>query len=304
MLPPPFDNVLILSGPTASGKTQLGLELAEHLGGEIVSVDSMALYRRMDIGTAKPTAAERERVRHHLVDVLEPWESASVAWWLAQAAAACQEIAQRGKRALLVGGTPLYLKAVVSGLFEGPPADDAIRQQLADELAALGPDGLHRKLVKVDPASAQRLHPNDTRRVIRALEVWQLTGKPLSAWQTQWPQAPLPRPHQALWLDPPRAELYAAIDKRVDAMFAAGLVEETRILLGLPNALGKEARQALGYKEVIDHLEGKLSEDEARIRVATRTRNFAKRQITWFRHLPGFEPATRQLTRELWASTI
>src|SRR4051812_29034123 len=179
---------LILTGPTGSGKSALGVALAERLGAEIVSMDSMALYRGMDIGTAKPTAAERRRVPHHLIDVLDPWESASVAWWLERAAACCRAIEERGKRVLLVGGTPLYLKALLHGLFDGPGRDPAIRERLTREAETTGLQALHARLARVDPAAAARLHPNDLRRVIRALEVWEITGQPISARQRQWPQ--------------------------------------------------------------------------------------------------------------------
>src|SRR5260370_2680904 len=189
MLPPPFANARVLTGPTGSGKTQLGIELALRLNAEIVSMDSMALYRGMDIGTAKPTLEERQQVRHHLIDVFEPWESASVAWWLKEAATCCQEIEARGKRVLFVGGTPLYLKALLCGLFEGPPADAGLRQRLSDEAASLGSAALHDRLARLDPASADRIHANELRRIVRALEVCELTCRPLSVWQTQWPAA-------------------------------------------------------------------------------------------------------------------
>ena len=182
----PFQNAFILTGPTGAGKSRLALALAERLGAEIVSMDSMALYRGMDVGTAKPGPDERRRVPHHLIDVLDPWESASVAWWLRRAAECCTEIENRGRRVLFVGGTPLYLKAVLHGLFDGPPADEQLRRRLADEAETLGPAALHARLADVDPVGAARLHPNDVRRVVRALEVWQLTGRPISAWQTQW----------------------------------------------------------------------------------------------------------------------
>jgi tRNA dimethylallyltransferase len=307
MLPEPFARTFVLTGPTASGKTQLAVELAERLGAEIVSMDSMALYRGLELGTAKPSAEDRQRVRHHLVDVLEPWESASVAWWREQAATCCREIEGRGRRVLLVGGTPFYLKVLLHGLFDGPPADAAVRARLHQEAEANGPLVLHSRLVAADPAAASRLHPNDVRRVVRALEVLELTGRPLSAWQTQWAAAgaaPAADPCQILWLDLPREELYARIDARVDAMFAAGLVDEVRGLLALLRPLSREASQALGYKEVLAHLAGGPDLATTVAAVKTRTRNFAKRQITWFRHLSGCRPASSQLTRTLWDPTI
>ena len=182
----PFENALILTGPTASGKTALALDLAERLDAEIVALDSMTVYRGMDIGTAKPTAAERARVPHHLIDVLDPWESLTVAWWLEHATAACRDITSRGKRPLFVGGTPFYLKALLHGLFPGPPADEELRRALESEAASTGVAALHARLAAIDPKTAARLHPNDVRRVVRAIEVHTLTGKPISAWQQSW----------------------------------------------------------------------------------------------------------------------
>jgi tRNA dimethylallyltransferase len=321
---PPFQNAYVLSGPTGSGKTALGLELAERLGAEIISMDSMALYRGMDIGTAKPSPTERQRVPHHLIDVLEPWESASVAWWLDRASAAVRAIEARGRKVLLVGGTPLYLKAVLLGLFAGPPADAELRARLEGQAEADGAPALHARLAEVDPATASRLHPNDRRRIIRALEVWERTGQPISALQTQWQtgqrggdvsppvelepgdlRPPLAgSPARVLWLDLPRPELYARIDARVRTMFEQGLVEEVRALRQLPQPLSREASQALGYQEVADLLDGKAGLDDTIARVQTGSRNFAKRQLTWFRRLPGCFPTNRQLTFAAWGLTM
>ena len=327
MLPPPFANALILTGPTGSGKTRLGLDLAQRLDAEIISMDSMALYRGLDIATAKPTPAERALVRHHLIDALDPWESASVAWWLEQARACCLDIERRGKQTLFVGGTPLYLKALLCGLFDGPPADAALRQRLEDEAETYGCAALHQRLAQCDPVTAARLHGNDRRRIIRALEVHELTGKPISAWQTQWRRSQQSGVRNlesesksqdesaaaddswgsqsdaapsVLWLNLPRAELYARINRRVEEMFAAGLVAEVERLRELDQPPSKESAQALGCKEVLAYLEGKQSLTETIVLVQTRTRNFAKRQITWFRRLPGCRPGTSQLTSSLW----
>jgi tRNA dimethylallyltransferase len=304
---PPFNNALVLTGPTAAGKSQLGIELAQALGAEIIAMDSMTLYRGMDVGTAKPTPGERTAVRHHLIDVLDPWESASVAWWLERAAECCRDIEGRGKRVLFVGGTPLYLKALLCGLFDGPPADQALRQQLEAEAMAKGSAALHTRLAAVDPVSAGRIHPNDVRRTVRALEVYTLTGKPLSALQTQWDRDEAEVTDGAdtvLWLDVPRAELHARIDRRVEAMFAAGLVEEVRRLRTLPQQWSREASRALGYREVCAHLDGRMDWAATIALVQTRSRQFAKRQLTWFRHLPGCRPATKELTWTRWCRTI
>jgi tRNA dimethylallyltransferase len=277
--------------------------MAPRLNAEIVSMDSMAIYRRMDIGTAKPTPEQRKVVPHHLIDLLEPWESGSVAWWLDEVKRCVQDIEARGKLALFVGGTPLYLKALISGLFEGPPADEAIRKRLADEASASGSAALHARLAAVDPVSASRLHPNDVRRMIRALEVYELTGKPISAWQTQWdsnrPPTHTDRP-AILCLELPREELYDRINRRVVEMFDAGLIDEVRALCNLDRDLSVEAAQAVGYKEILDLLDGSITREEAIVRVQTRSRNFAKRQIAWFRHLPECQPVTIELTRTLW----
>jgi tRNA dimethylallyltransferase len=317
MLPAPFQNALVLTGPTGSGKTQLGIELAGRLDAEIVSMDSMALYRGMDIGTAKPTAAQRRQVPHHLLDALDPWESASVAWWREQAAECCRDIERRGKRVLFVGGTPLYLKALLFGLFDGPGGDAALRERLTRQAEAAGAAVLHERLAAVDPVTAARLHPNDLRRIIRALEVWELTGRPISAWQQQWtcdPSPPGEKPQttdngqrttaQILWLDPPREELYARINVRVEQMFTAGLVDEVRALRALERPISRVPAQALGYKEVFAHLDGRATLEETVRRVQTRSRHFAKRQVSWFRHLPGCRPVTRELTWTLWQPTI
>ncbi|HEY7155608.1 MAG TPA: tRNA (adenosine(37)-N6)-dimethylallyltransferase MiaA, partial [Gemmataceae bacterium] len=265
---------------------------------------------------AKPTAEDRRRVPHHLLDVLDPWESASVAWWLERAAACCRDIVGRGKRPLVVGGTPLYLKALLCGLFDGPPADETIRRRLSAEPVA----ALHARLVAVDPASAARLHPNDVRRVIRALEVWELTGRPLSAWQTQWkkvdsgwwmvdrekghhPPSTIHYP-PCICLDLPRSELYARIDARVERMIAEGLVEEVRALRRLERPVSREAGQALGYKEMFDYLDGRADLGETVRRIQMRSRNFAKRQRTWFRSLPVRSLAGAELTFAAWGVTM
>jgi tRNA dimethylallyltransferase len=256
----------------------------------------MTVYRGMDIGTAKPTAAERERVPHHLIDVLDPWESLTVAWWLARAEATCAEVAARGKRPIFVGGTPFYLKALLHGLFDGPPADAELRTALEAEAVRDGNAALHARLAAVDPKTAARLHPNDVRRVTRALEVHLLTGKPISDWQQTWDTpgfadspaaAPPPACVPAAVLELPRAVLYGRINQRVDAMLAAGWLAEVERLRALPHALSRESRQALGYRELLEYREAGGDWSETVELIRTHTRQFAKRQLTWFRHLPA-----------------
>jgi tRNA dimethylallyltransferase len=285
----PFHRAVYLTGPTASGKSAVGVALARGLGAEVVALDSMTLYRGMDVGTAKPTPADRQGVPHHLIDVLDPWESASVAEYRGWAAAAVDEIEARGNRVLFVGGTALYLKALLRGLFEGPGADPALRRSLEAEADRLGAPALHARLAAVDPASADRLHPNDRRRVVRALEVAAATGRPLSTFQTEHDR-PAPAGVSVFALERPRDELRARIDRRVVGMFEEGLVAEVRALLSGPRPIGAVAAQGVGYREVIDLLSGRSTPDETVTRVQARTRQFAKRQATWFRGLREVRP--------------
>ncbi|MCU0705262.1 MAG: tRNA (adenosine(37)-N6)-dimethylallyltransferase MiaA [Fimbriiglobus sp.] len=305
MMPTPADfaDAAILTGPTGSGKSAVALELAERLNAEIVCMDSMTLYRGMDIGTAKPTAAEQARVPHHLLDVLDPWESGSVAWWLERAAEACRQIRGRGRRPLFVGGTPFYLKAVRCGLFDAVAVDPAIRPRLEAEAEQLGPEALHRRLAAVDPKAAARLHPNDVRRVVRALEVFEGTGRPISDHQQTWespPEVGLRIP--CAYLDWPRDELYRRIDARVGAMLDAGWAEEADRLRLLPRPLSKEASAALGYRELLSRPAGSAVSEAMADGIRLRTRQFAKRQLTWFRNLAqcsAIDPRQADLLLEL-----
>jgi len=286
----PFDRCIFLTGPTASGKTALGIEVARRIRGEILSMDSMAIYRGMDIGTAKPTAEERAAAPHHLLDFIEPTRDFSVAEYLAAAEAKAREIEARGRTPIFVGGTPLYLKALLRGLFDGPPKDEALRRRLLERAQEEGPEKLHERLAAVDPTTAERLHGNDVRRVVRALEVYETTGRPISEWQQQHDQ---PRGRESLcafallW---PREELHARIDRRVDAMFAAGLIDETRGLLARHGQLGPTASQAAGYRQVIAHVRGDLSLEEAIQQTKIHHRQLAKRQMTWMRGLEELRP--------------
>lgn len=278
----PFADALVLTGPTASGKSAVALQLAEALGCEIVSLDSMTVYRGMDIGTAKPTPSDQLRVPHHLLDELDPWESANVAWWLQRATAVCVDIRRRGKRPLFVGGTPFYLKTVLQGLPDAPPADATVRTRLEAEADAIGAIEFHRRLATEDPVSAARLHPNDLRRTVRAREVFAISGRPLSSFAP----TPVATPVSAVAIDWPRDELHRRIDKRVLDMLAAGWADEVRRLLALPRRPSKEAWQAIGYRELEAHLADDVGWTETVSRIQAATRQFAKRQLTWFRSLP------------------
>lgn len=273
-----------LTGPTAGGKTEIGIALARHIGAEIVSLDSMALYRGMNIGTAKPTSEQQAAVPHHLVDVVEPHEEFSLAQYVAAAEACVADIRNRGREVLFVGGTPLYLKALLRGIFKGPAADPDLRARLEAE-ERHQPGTLHRQLAEVDPQAAQRLHPNDTRRLVRALEVFEKTGTPISQWQQQFDRGLPADQCRVFLLDWPREELYQRVDRRVEVMFEEGLVEEVASLIRRERPLSKTAAQAVGYREVIEHLKGGPTLEKTIELVQVHTRQFAKRQGTWFRSL-------------------
>lgn len=278
-------NCWFLTGPTASGKTSVGLNLAELIGAEVISLDSMAIYRGMDIGTAKPTRAERERVPHHMIDIADVNEPYSLDQYCDAARVAVEEIRSRGNEVLFVGGTPLYLKSLLRGIFKGPQADWEFREQVEAELETAGVEALHARLAQVDPLSAAKLDPHDVRRIIRALEVQKITGQPISHLQEQFEVAHSADRCRVFVLDWPRPDLRTRIDHRVDRMFAAGLESEVQALLTEFGELGRTASQAVGYREMIDLVEGRTTLDEATQKTKTRTRQFAKRQMTWFRSL-------------------
>ena len=274
-----------LAGATASGKTGVSLELAEAIDAEIISMDSMAIYRGMDVGTAKPSAEQRSRVAHHLIDVCDPNENFSTSQFYDAARTRVEEIWQRGKTVLFVGGTALYLKTLLRGLFEGPPADWDFRKEIENEIAQMGDEFLHQRLQMVDPVAAHQLHPNDHRRIIRALEVFKVTGKPLSHLQLEFDNKTDPQNCRVFALRHDRATLHQRIEQRVTTMFEKGLLEEVALILKKFDKLSRTAAQAVGYKEAIGHLDGDMSLDEAIERVRIRTRRFARHQETWFRGL-------------------
>ncbi len=253
------------------------------MGGEIVSLDSMKVYRRMDIGTAKPSAEVRREIPHHLIDVMEPSEDFSVAKYVELADRAITDIALRGNTVLVVGGTLLYLKALTEGLFEGPGADPTIRARLHEAAATHGDELLYEELKTVDPAAAGRIHPNDLRRIVRALEVFELTGRPISSLQQQWDRQRTKRDFVMIGLRRSREEQSHRTNARVHRMIETGLVDEVRSLLAEPRPLSLTARQAVGYAEIIDHLEGRVSLADAVEMIKINTRQFAKAQRTWFK---------------------
>jgi tRNA dimethylallyltransferase len=276
--------VLALVGPTAAGKTQLALDLAGPLGAEVVSADAMLVYRGMDIGTAKPTPQERAGVPHHLVDVVDPSEEFSVARFQPLARAAIAEVLARGRVPLLVGGSGLYFHAVVDD-FVFPPTDPAVRARLQAEAAERGLPALYRRLRARDPAAAERIQPANLRRVVRALEVVELTGASFSAWRGAMDRPVSRYRLTVLGLDPGPEALRARVAERVAAMAAAGLVEEVRALAAR-GPLSRTARQALGYKELLDAFERGTPVEDALAAVVKRTRAYARRQLAWFRRDP------------------
>jgi len=281
----PAADCLFLSGPTASGKTEIGLHLAERLGAEIVSLDSMAIYRGMDIGTAKPSYEQQRRGPHHLIDIVEPTDDFSLSAYVDLAEKTVVDIRRRGREVLFVGGTPLYLKSLLRGIFEGPPADWEFRRAVEEEVEQIGVEALHQRLQQADPLAADWLHPHDKRRIIRALEVLRATGQPLSHQQTQFEEGAPAEERRVFVLDWPRPVLHQRINARVDEMFVAGLVDEVRGLLERHGHFSRTAMQAVGYREVMEHLRGEIDLEETIRRTKVRTRRFAKRQMTWFRHL-------------------
>ena len=293
---------LALMGPTASGKTACALALAQRLGGEIVSVDSALVYRGLDIGAAKPTADEQAQVPHHLIDLREPWQPYSAAEFASDARIAINDIVARGKVPILAGGTGLYFRALLDGLSDMPEADDAVRAQISAEAQAQGWATLHAQLAEVDPVAAARIHATDAQRIQRALEVYRLSGRPISAWHREARGQRLPLKVLKLVLAPPeRAILHARIERRFDAMLEAGFLDEVRGLRSLPplqahpTPLDLPALRAVGYRQAWEHLEGLSSPAEFRERAIAATRQLAKRQFTWLRgELDGrwFDPLT------------
>lgn len=294
---------LVILGPTASGKSALAIPLAQSAGAEILSVDSMQVYRGMDIGTAKPTPQQRRRIGHHLIDVVNPDEAFTVARFVQAADEVMADAARREVPLILTGGTPLYYKALFEGLFEGPSADPVLRARLA----SLDNSQLAAQLKQIDPIAAGRIHVNDTKRLIRAIEVHELTGRPISSLQDEWGGM---HRHRALWigLQWDRDALNRSINLRVKQMLASGWVDETRQLLQSTGPISHTAAEATGYRELIQHVQGNMSLDDAAEQIKIATRQLARRQMKWFRRfenvtwINGQRPFDElmEISRMLW----
>ncbi len=289
--------ILVITGPTASGKTALAVELAKRHNGEVVSADSMQIYRRMDIGTAKPTEVEKQGVLHHMLDVAEPEEDFSVARYVEMAAACVEDVFSRGKLPILAGGTGLYIDSLLSGrTFAAFDGSSPLRGELEERYAREGGQALLNELAGIDPETAARLHPNDGKRIVRALEVWLTTGKTITRHNEETRALPPRYDALTLTLDFERREdMWDRIDRRVDRMMADGLEEEVRALLDSGVSRRCTAMQAIGYKELVPVISGELGAAEAAAQIKLRSRQYAKRQRTWFRRNP-------EAKRLLWSA--
>ncbi len=289
--------LVIISGPTASGKSSLAVELALTFGAEVISADSMQVYRLMDIGTAKPALSERRGIPHHLIDVVNPDEEYTAARFMLDASSKVKEIRGRGKLPIVAGGTGLYIKALTQGLFPGPEASPALRQELLEVASIEGRGALHGMLKKIDPEGAAAIHPNNLNRVIRAIEVYELSGRTISGLQREHAFADAPYECLKIGLDVERQSLYDAIGTRVDKMVGDGLLEETRSLLSSGYGYDLKPMRGLGYKEMCDFLAGSCQLEEAVELIKRNTRHYAKRQLTWFRKdtsIKWFNPSEKK----------
>jgi tRNA dimethylallyltransferase len=275
--------MILILGVTASGKGQLAFDLAESSGAEIISIDSMKVYRRMDIGTAKPPREAFERVKYHLINVVEPSDSFSVGAFMEAASDAIEQIKNRNRKIVAVGGTALYIKSLLYGLFDGAGTDEQIRAELKARAEAEGLIELHRELTKIDPAAAEHINPNDAKRIVRGLEVYQLTGKPISSFQKQWQQRQMKYDWTIIGLRREKADASSRINRRVKKMLGDGLVDEVKSLLDEERPLSKQARCAIGYAEIIEYLNGRTNLEDAGELIKKNTRRLAKSQRTWFK---------------------
>ncbi len=283
--------MIVLVGPTAAGKSSVALALAERVGGEIIAADSMQVYRGLDIGTAKPSIEQRHRVPHHLIDLVEPDQSFTAADYARLARAAIGDIRGRGHPPIIVGGTGLYIRASIRGLFDGPGEQTFLREGLRHEAARVGAPALHRRLQGLDPEGAAAIHPNDLFRIVRALEVWAIRGRSISLLRAEGRRNHQEIPGPLLWfgLTRHRQELNQRIAARLEKMMARGFLDEVRGLLDRGCSPALKPLRAIGYRHLIGHLTGRTSLDDAVGRLARDTRRYAKRQLTWFRHEHGIE---------------
>lgn len=296
--------LVLVVGATASGKTDVSVALASLLDAEIVCADSRQLYAGLDIGTGKPTAEQRARVPHHLIDTLDPSEPANAAAYARAARAAVGAIVARGKRAIVAGGSGLYVRALLDGIFDGPGRNDAFRARIAERAASGGWSALHAELARHDPASAARIHPNDAVRITRALEIAEMTGLPASEARRRGATPPIGIEHRAFAIEWPRPLLDERIRARFALMLEAGLVAEVRALLDRGVRADAPAFDAPGYREIVAHLAGALSLERAAELAVTATRRYAKRQATWFRRMEGLERVAAQPAADATAALI
>ena len=302
MLPPTKPKIIVIAGPTASGKTGLAVELALSLGGEVINADSMQVYRYMDVGTAKPTMEERRGVLHHLLDIVDPDEDFNAAAYRQMALPLAKRICAKNMPCFVVGGTGLYIRSLLGGLVDLPPSDPALRDQLHAECERKGAAKLHQRLAKLDPERAESIHPNDRVRIVRALEIIQ---------QTHRPSSDLLKQHQfktqdflalKLYLHLEKEQLYGRINQRTEKMISCGLVEETKDLLKSGYGPDLKPMAAIGYRHVLNYLKGKWSLEEATTMLKRDTRRYAKRQMTWFKAEPDMipmDPVDRALAEKM-----
>lgn len=275
--------ILVIGGPTASGKSSLGIELALSKNGEIVSADSMQIYRRMDIGTAKVTKEEQSAVPHHMIDVAEPDENYSVARYVEQASACCDDILSRGRLPVVVGGTGLYIDSLLSGRDFSCEADASLREELGAYYDSVGGERMLAELARFDPDRAAILKANDKKRIVRAFEVYRGTGETITEHDRKTKLLPPRYEYDFIFLNPERSILYERIERRVDLMFEKGLVEEVRSLLSSGVPVSATSMQAIGYKETVEYINGAITLDEAVSSIKQGSRRYAKRQVTWFK---------------------
>ncbi len=279
-----MSQIIVVAGPTASGKTGLAVRLAQHYGGEVVSADSMQIYKHMDIASAKPTEEEMQGIPHHLIDVVSPFEPFSVAEYVKRAREVIADILSRGRLPIVAGGTGLYISSLVDNIeFTEEKTDPAVRQKLLSQAEEQGIEPLYKRLQEIDPAAAEKIHPNNTKRVVRALELFETTGLTLTQQNARSRRTPPPFTSFMLALCPEREELYRRIDLRVDDMVEQGLFLETKQLRNMGLTRDMQSMQGIGYKEAFDYLEGRVSREVCIEEIKKATRHYAKRQLTWFR---------------------